>query len=105
MPQIIMRNVQQQEIESIVQELVEELAEITGSPTDYFSVELLHTTVISKSERYPMVQINWFERTQAIQDKVAKAIDKYLRELGYTQIDVYFVILQEHAYYDNGEHY
>lgn len=105
MPQIIIRNVQQHELASVAQDLVEELAQLTGSPADYFSVELLHTTVISKSEIYPMVQINWFKRTQAIQDKVAKVIDKYLRELGYSQIDVYFVILQEHAYYDNGDHY
>ena len=105
MPQILIRNVQQQELEGIVEPLIEELASLTGSPIDYFSVELLQNTIISKSAVYPMVQINWFKREQLVQDKVAKAIDRHLRALGYLQIDVYFVILQEVDYYDNGEHY
>ena len=105
MPQILIRNVKQQELETIAEPLVEELAAITGSPEDYFTIELLHTTVIGKSEVYPMIQINWFARAQEVQDDVAASIDRHLRALGYSQIDVYFVILQEDAYYDNAIHY
>lgn len=105
MPQLLIRNVQQQELEGIVESLVTELATIIGSPVDYFSVELLQNTIISKSAVYPMVQVNWFKREQCVQNKVANSIDKHLRALGYEQIDVYFIILQEAAYYDNGEHY
>jgi hypothetical protein len=93
---------------AIRRELVDELQQIVGCPREYFTVEVGNTIFISDEGEHPpclFVQVNWFERGQEVQDRVARAIDKHIRQQGYEQVEIYFMVLQENKYYENGEHY
>lgn len=108
MPQIIIRGVDAEKVKTISGRLVDELTEVIGCPRDYFTVELLNTTFFADGkvvEGTPFVQVNWFDRGQGVQDKTAEVIDRHIRGTGYTQIDIFFVVLQEAKYYENGQHY
>lgn len=106
MPQIIVKNVKKHEIESIADLMLNNLTKIIGCDLDALSLELIEGVLISeKNGKYPIIQINWFERPKAIQDAVALEIDKCFRSLGYEQVDVFFIILEKSRYYDNGVHY
>lgn len=108
MPQVIIRGMDVEKVKTISGGLVDELTEIIGCPRDYFTIELLPTTFITDGkvgEGTPFVQVNWFDRGQEVQDKTAVAIDRHIRSAGYSQIDIFFVVLQESKYYENGRHY
>ncbi|MBC9784247.1 DUF1904 domain-containing protein [Heliobacterium chlorum] len=108
MPQIMIRGMELNDIKRISKPLVDELSEVIGCPRDYFTIEQIHSTFIADGEitkAYPFIQVNWFDRGQEIQDKAAKVIDSYVRDAGYEQVEVYFIVLNEEKYYENGEHY
>ena len=88
-------------------ELIDELQQVIGCPRDYFTLEVLPTLFILDGEEdkgRPFIQINWFERGQEVQDKVAKVINRHARSVGY-EAEVFFTVLNENRYYENGEHY
>lgn len=108
MPQLIIRGVEVQPIKKISKNLIDELQEIIGCPRDYFTLEIVPTISIMDGVECTgrtFVQVNWFERGQDIQDKVAQSIDCNLRSVGYEQAEVFFTVLQENRYYENGTHY
>lgn len=53
----------------------------------------------------PLIQVNWFDRGQTVQDAAAQAIDHAVRSTGYEQIEIFFVVLDETKYYENGNHF
>jgi len=108
MPQLIIRGLEKTEVQKISKLLVDELTVVIGCPRDYFTIELLASTFIRDGEEVagtPLIQVNWFDRGQAIQDQAAAAIDHHIRALGYNQIEIFFTVLQEAKYYENGKHY
>jgi hypothetical protein len=108
MPQIIIKGMKKQDIKTISKGLVDELQQIIGCPRDYFTIEAVEPVFILDGEEVagtPFVQVNWFDRGQEVQDKAAMAIDECIRRVGYSQIDVFFLVLEESKYYENGKHY
>lgn len=103
MPQIIMKNIDQEILESISEKLIEDLAVITGSPSDSFTVELSQN--ISITQAYCFVDVYWFNRPDDIQDKVAQCITQTLLGRGVLEFDLCFHELVERKYYYNGKHY
>lgn len=108
MPQIIIRGMAENDIRLISNQLVTELTECIGCPREYFTIELIPTVSIGEGEGakcYPLVQVNWFDRGQVIQDQAAAIIDSNIRNAGYSQVEIYFLVLTESKYYENGCHY
>ena len=108
MPQLIIRGLEKTEVQQISKLLVDELTVVIGCPRDYFTIEVPDTTFIYDGEEVtatPFIQVNWFDRGQSVQDQAAAAIDRHIRALGYNQIEIFFIPLQEAAYYENGKHY
>jgi len=108
MPQIKMRGVQTDTIRKLSKQLIDELAIMTQSPRDDFTLEVIQSTYVLDGETvpgYPFVEIAWFDRGQEVQDQVAQAITRLLNEAGYPSIDIMFTILAKPCYYENGEHY
>ena len=103
MPQIIVKNVKKDELESIADLMLFNLSKIIGCELYTLSLELIESAFINV--KYPIIQINWFARPKNIQDAVAEEIDGFLRRLGYQQRDVFFIVLEKERYYDNGVHY
>ena len=108
MPQIKMRGIETDTICKFSKQLIDELAVLTKSPRDDFTLEAIHSTFIQDGKvvpGYPFVEIAWFDRGQEIQDQVAKIISRLINKVGYPSVDIMFTILDRPRYYENGEHY
>jgi len=108
MPILTLRAIKEHEAVSISRGLIDELEELLECPRDYFTLELRNSTFIKDGDicnGYPMVDVSWFARGQEIQDKVAKIITKYIKELGYETVEITFHVLEEKLYYENGVHF
>lgn len=108
MPQLIIRGMKKEHIQAISKVMVDELTSIVGCPRDYFTIELLETHFIQDGLEMagsPFIQVNWFDRGQTVQDAAAQAIDRAVRSVGYEQIEIFFVVIDETKYYENGNHY
>lgn len=108
MPQLIIKGMNIETIKQISKPLVDELTEIIGCPREYFTIEAVNSIFIQDGQEVsitPFVQVNWFDRGQAVQDKVAQAISRQLQRAGCPQVETFFVVLEESKYYENETHY
>ncbi len=108
MPQLIIKGMEQEQIKKISRPLVDELQGIIGCPRDYFTIEAVNSVFIMDGEQQavtPLVQVNWFDRGQQVQDQAAAAIFRHIAGVGFSQVETFFVVLQENNYYENGAHY
>ncbi len=108
MPQLLFRGIEKENIIRVSKDLVKDLVEIIGCPSDYFTLEHVPTSFVSEGETIsgtPLVQINWFDRGPEIRDKVAANVTQHLLKSGCGSVDVYFIDLKAEAYYENGKHF
>lgn len=107
MPMLKIRGIEEREVLEISEELIDELEEIIECPRDYFTIELIKSTYVmdGKVVNAPsIVEVEWFNRGQDVQNEVAKIITKYLRN-NRECLDVIFTNLSTNNYYENGEHF
>ncbi|UKS25964.1 DUF1904 domain-containing protein [Paenibacillus sp. HWE-109] len=108
MPQLIFRGIPAEGIRAISIPLVEEMATICQCGTDNFTLECLHVTAIfdgKYTDSYPFIDVWWFERGDEVRDKMAEAIDKYVRSLGIPDLEISFRVGREDNFYMNGRRY
>ncbi|HWR41767.1 DUF1904 family protein [Sporomusa sp.] len=108
MPQLIIKGMKLEKIKDISKPLVDELQEIIGCPRDYFTIEAVNSMFIMDGQQTgitPFVQVNWFDRGQEVQDRVAAIICRHVMSAGYSQVETFFVVLEESRYYENQTHY
>ena len=114
MPHIRISGMERQQVMHMSETLVDQLAEVVGCPRDHFTIELLPTEFIfddkMDANRYPFIDVQWFERGQQIQDKVAEIITKTVRnqlkaEEKELDICIRFFPLDPFKYYENGRHF
>ena len=108
MPQIKIRGIEPEKICTISTKMVDELEKIVGCPREYFTIECIPSTFIKNGKidaGYPFVEVVWFDRGQETQDNVAKSITKLIHGSGYENVDIFFTVLLENLYYENGEHF
>ncbi len=108
MPQLIIKGVKLEQVRAISKALVDELQQIVDCPRDYFTLEVPDTSYVFDGELVtvnPLIQVNWFDRGQAVQDRVAAAITRHLQQAGYAHVELFFLPLAEAGYYENGVHY
>ncbi len=107
MPQFLIKGMKLKEVQNISTQLVNELEEIIGCPRDYFRIECVESTLIKDGDVVtgcPMVQVNWFDRGQDIQDKVAASLSENIKRSGYEQVEIFFIVLERNKYYENENH-
>lgn len=108
MPQIIIKGMKKEDVKVVSKDLVDELQNIVECPRDYFTLEVPETIYISDGDEIagnPLIQVKWFDRGQEVQDRVAAAITSHIRQVGYQQVEIFFILLEKNRYYENGEHY
>ncbi|MGL4344817.1 MAG: DUF1904 family protein [Cellulosilyticaceae bacterium] len=107
MPMLRIRGIEELEVKVASTMLIDELAEIVGCPRDYFTIEMMRSHFVMDGQIVDapaMIEVAWFDRGQAVRDQVAACITKHLKgQKAY--LEVYFVTLQENAYYENGVHF
>lgn len=107
MPQFIIKGMKTEEVQKISKEMVDELELIIGCPRDYFRIECVESSLINDGKKVsgdPLVQVNWFDRGQEIQDKVAACVARNIHKAGYEQSEIFFIVLERNKYYENGKH-
>lgn len=108
MPQIVIKGMELDKVKAISGPLVDDLMEIIGCPRDYFTIEAVSSSFIldgKQTEISPLVQVNWFDRGQAVQDKAAAAICRQVLRVGYSHVETFFTVLEKRNYYENETHY
>lgn len=101
------RGVDEFEVKVASTALVDELATIVGCPRDYFTIEMIKSHFIMDghvTQAPALIEVAWFDRGQEVRDEVAACITKYLKG-SKPCLDVYFITLEESAYYENGTHF
>lgn len=107
MPQLIIKGMKKGDVKLISKDLVDELHSIVGCPRDYFTLEVPETAYISDGEEIvgsPLIQVNWFDRGQEVRDCTAAAITRHIHQVGYQNVEIFFVLLEKNSYYENDQH-
>lgn len=102
MPRIVFKGIKKEELKNMSKKLVDELAHIVETTRDNFILEYSTNEYIfdgNEIEIYPLIEINWFKRTKEIEKKVYECIEKNIKNLGYSEVEVYFIELKEDSYY------
>jgi hypothetical protein len=85
------------------------LAALMACPAEDITYEYIQSEFYSKalpSKAYPFIEILWFDRGQAVQDKVASYLTQVIKDkIGCDELAIIFTPLRPSAYYDMGEHY
>jgi hypothetical protein len=108
MPLLKLKSIETKKACTISKALIDELESLLQCPRDYFSIEIPQSQFVRDGEIVegaPIVEVSWFDRGQEIQDKAAKIITKFIKSVGYENVDVIFHLLEESRYYENGEHF
>lgn len=109
MPHIRCRGLELESLEKISAPLADGLSEIIGCDRSWLTLELIESKFIIDDnglERYPFVEVLWFDRGPEVKAKAAKLITDLLKEEGdYSTITVLFDNLKGDDYFENGEHF
>lgn len=110
MPHIRVRGLAFEELESVSDILIENLAEVTDTPNSHFTLEYQATTYLvvgGASSAFPFFDFLWFDRGDDIKQKVVLIFEELFRPLvdNEQDITVLFHDLQGKNYYENGEHF
>ncbi|MBD5771149.1 DUF1904 family protein [Marinomonas colpomeniae] len=110
MPHIRVRGLSFDELETVSDILIENLAEVTDTPNSHFTLEYQSTTYLAvggASPAYPFFEVLWFDRGDDIKKKVALIFEELFRPLVDSGQDI-AVLFHDHQgknYYENGEHF
>ncbi|WP_097026804.1 DUF1904 domain-containing protein [Clostridium peptidivorans] len=108
MPQIKIRGLKESEICKISKDMVDELQRLLECPREYFTIELIPTTLIKDGQivtPYVFVEVGWFDRGQQVQDMFAGIVTKHILETSCENVDIIFTAFKESSYYENGMHF
>jgi hypothetical protein len=104
-----MRALSEKQVQELSSSLLGDLAEVTNSPEDNFTLELVQTQFFLKGQTTsgdPFIEILWFPRPQGIQDQVASMITERVQKLTKAAyVTVVFTELTKTHYYENGNHF
>ncbi|WNC15706.1 DUF1904 family protein [Brevibacillus brevis] len=108
MPQLIVRGIKAEQLATVSEPLLTELAALCGCGTDNFTIECLHTTGVFGGkvvESYPFIEVGWFERGQETRDRFAEIVTRHVLSLGIPEVEMAFIPYQKESYYANGKHF
>ena len=90
----------------ISREMTDHLQETIGCPREHIVLEVIHSEIVIDGQigqgDWPFIEVAYFERGLEVQDKVAGIICRYLKQVGYENVDIHFSYLNNRNYYENG---
>ncbi|MDB1144731.1 MAG: DUF1904 family protein [Alcaligenaceae bacterium] len=102
MPQLIFKGVKAKDVAEISKELPHQLAKISDTPLDYFTLERPDTNYFFDGkpfDMYPLIEVIQFDRGVEIERQMAKAIQEAVKKCNYEQCEVYFTHIGREDYY------
>lgn len=106
MPHITIKGMSIADVQKISKQMIDELEIVIDCPREYFTLEVVESTFIvdgAQAHKDPFIQINWFDRGPEVQDKTAEAITQHISNVGYKNVDIFFIVLERNKYYENGK--
>ena len=103
MPQIIVKNVKEEQMPALAQTLAPQLADIVSSPVEWFVFDLAESKFYNhtgKIPHYPVIQGWWYERPQEVNEGVADALAGDLRDIGYDECQISFHLFDYDSYFE-----
>ncbi|MBO9665805.1 MAG: DUF1904 domain-containing protein [Bdellovibrio sp.] len=104
-----MRALTEDQVSTLSNTLVKDLAKAIGTGEDNFTFELVATKFFYQAQKvagYPFIEVLWFPRSQEIQNACAKIITEKVKALAPAEdVAVIFMALPQTAYYENGDHF
>ena len=108
MPQLTFRGIDPEQVASASAVLPEQLAAVLACPQDYFTFDCLALASFfggQPVQTAPFIEVLWFDRGKAVQDKAAEVITQVLRNCGCQELEICFKPVPTSAYYGNGVSY
>lgn len=109
MPHIRIRAMTQEQVATLSQKVVKNLAKLIETGEDNFTFELIDTRYFQNGQAvksYPFVEVFWFARSKEIQDRTAAYLTEQIKSLTPKEdVAVVFRELKPSAYYENGKHF
>ncbi len=108
MPQLTLRGITPQQAAQASRSLTPELAALFNCPEDYFTFDCLTVTSFFGGEpaaTAPFIEVLWFDRGRALQDRAARCITEAFRLCGVENLEICFRATAPAAYYSDGTSY
>lgn len=103
MPQITVKGFTDQQMKAISTSLAQKLSAAIGCPEDWLIFELVPSTFYTGGQQvsgFPIIEVSWFDRPDAVREEVAGILRDTAFELGYTLVQVIFTTLQPDRFYE-----
>lgn len=109
MPHLRFRSFSAEQVQKLSASMPAPLAECMETTSDNFTFELIGTQYFQSGKAAmadPMIEVLWFDRGQATQDKAALKITELAQQVVASDyLAVVFIALPKTAYYENGKHF
>jgi hypothetical protein len=106
MPHLRFRGCNQSEVIEMNRRLISKLSDIVGCPQDDFTIEFIDSLFVfdglEEGNKYPFVEILWFNRDE-LKQQVVDVINEMFAPYKHDYVTVYFVNLNPGDYYENGK--
>lgn len=103
MPQIIIKGLKREDVIKMSIDLPEYLSDVSNTPIDYFTMERVQNEYFSSGkvfDMYPLIEVVQFDRGKEVESKMARIIQKQVKNLGYKECEVYFTHIDKEDYYE-----
>lgn len=104
MPHLVIRGISVEQTKTISNALVQKLSDLCDCELDNFTLEVLQSTFVFDQKEvpgYPFIEVKWFDRGKAIQDRFAQIVTMQVHLLGIPEVEVAFTAYSESQYYLN----
>jgi hypothetical protein len=108
MPRITTYAIPLQTVQRASRALVDELVALTSSAREHFVLRVNQDPFVRDGEVVtgdPFVEVALFARDAEVEDAVARAVTKHLKDAGSPAPDVYLVHLERRRYFEDGAHF
>jgi hypothetical protein len=109
MPHIRMRALSKEQVATLSQKMLQNLAGLIETGEDNFTFEKIDSQFFyggKEVKSYPFIEVFWFERPKEVQDRTAAYITEQVKALvPHEDVAVVFRRLEPSEYYENGRHF
>ena len=108
MPHLNFKNIERNKVKQLCKELTPQLAKEIDCPEDWITFSHMESQTFVQGEENDdivFVNVEWFPRTQEVQDKVASVLHNGVVETGAKEVVIIFHDLKKEAYYEEGQHF
>lgn len=108
MPHLNFKNIERNKVKQLCNDLTAQLAKVIECPEDWITFNHIDSQTFVQgveNDEIVFVNVEWFPRTQEVQDKVASIIHNGATGTGAKEVVIIFHDLKKESYYEEGQHF